>query len=100
MMTNTNPKFELGRIVATPGALEALARAGQPAAEFIARHHRGDWGDLCSEDTAMNDEAVKDGGRILSAYILKTDETLWIITEAADDNGHRNSTCIMLPDDY
>ena len=34
--------FGLGRVVATPGALAALARAGQGPAEFLARHGAGD----------------------------------------------------------
>jgi hypothetical protein len=34
----------LGQIVATPGALEALARAGQEAKLFLERHASGDWG--------------------------------------------------------
>ena len=34
------PKFELGQIVATPGCLEALARAGQTPQELLARHLR------------------------------------------------------------
>ena len=42
---------------------------------------RGDWGELDSHDTKENEEAVKHGYRILSAY-GKGDERLWIITEA------------------
>ena len=59
-----------GQIVATPGALEALAESGQSAAEFLSRHAATDWGsDLCEEDRRLNDEAlVGDGSRILSAY--------------------------------
>jgi hypothetical protein len=35
-------RFQLGRMVATPGALEALKEAGQDAIEFIYRHQQGD----------------------------------------------------------
>ena len=90
-----NPLFKLGQIVATPAALEELDKAGQTPWEFLARHAQGDWGDLDAEDRRLNDEAVKAGDRILSAYPLKTGVKLWIITEA-----DRNSTCILLPDDY
>jgi hypothetical protein len=35
------PAFELGQIVATPGALAALKKAGQQPGEFLTRHvHR------------------------------------------------------------
>jgi hypothetical protein len=86
--------------VATPGALEALAKAGQTPLEFLRRHARGDWGDVCPEDSALNDEALRDGSRVFSAYSLKTGERLWIITEAAGDDGQRPSTCLLLPDEY
>ena len=99
-MTTTNPKFALGRVVATPGALEELAKAGQTPQEFLHRHLSGDWGDLTPEDAALNDEALTDGSRIFSAYRFKTGEKIWVITEAVGDDGHRASTCLLLPDEY
>ena len=38
------------RILATPGAIEALHKANQQPWEFLARHARGDWGDLDTHD--------------------------------------------------
>jgi hypothetical protein len=52
------------------------------------------------EDWRLNDEALKDGSRILSAYLTLKDKRLWIITEAADDNGHRAATTLLLPEEY
>ncbi len=89
------PKFPLGKIVATPGALEALAEAEQTAAEFLSRHVRGDWGEVCAEDKALNDQALIDGSRILSAYRTTKIVRIWIITEA-----DRSSTCLLLPEEY
>lgn len=100
MIAVTTPLFKLGQVVATPGALEALQTAGQVPFEFIARHSRGEWGDLCPDDRRLNDEALKDGSRILSAYRLKTAVKIWIITEAEDDQGHRAATTVLLPDEY
>jgi hypothetical protein len=94
------PMFKLGQVVATPGALDALRQAGQVPFEFVARHAQGDWGDLSEEDRRLNDESVKDGSRILSAYRLKTGVKLWIITEAEDDQRHRAATTLLLPDEY
>ena len=37
---NKKPLFDLGQIVATPGALDALQDAGQTPAEFLSRHIR------------------------------------------------------------
>jgi hypothetical protein len=99
--SNTKPKFCLGQIVATPGCLEALASAGQTALEFVHRHVRGDWGEeLCEEDRRLNDEALSEGGRILSAYRTKANEKIWIITEATDDRGQRAATTLILPQEY
>ena len=94
------PKFPVGRLVATPGALEALTTAGQTVHELLARHISGDWGTVCEEDRQANDDAVKDGSRILSAYLLKSGVKLWLITEAADDRGQRAATTALLPDEY
>jgi hypothetical protein len=64
---NTTSKFPLGQLVATPGALDALAESGQSPAEFLARHVRGDRGDVCDEDKQLNDMTVVRGERLLSA---------------------------------
>lgn len=87
--------FTLGQIVATPGALQALEEAGHTASEFLDRHVSGDWGDLCLEDKASNEEALVDDLRILSAYRLKDGTKIWIITEA-----DRSVTTILLPEEY
>ena len=101
-MNNGQPRFPLGQIVATPGALDALNESGQSPALFLARHAEADWGEeLCAEDRQLNDQALIDGSRILSAYRTSKDGTkIWIITEAADDNGQRAATTILLPEEY
>lgn len=92
--------FELGQVVATPGALQAMDTASVTPVDLLRRHSQGDWGDLSAEDKQSNDEAIRDGSRIFSAYILLTDVKLWVITEATNDAGHRASTCLLLPDEY
>lgn len=94
-----NP-LPLGRIVATPGALRELERAGTSPALLLARHACGDWGELDAHDRAANQHALEDGGRVLSAYNLPTGTRIWIITESEDDTGVRQSTCILLPSEY
>lgn len=93
-------KYDLGQIVATPGALEALAVAEQDPADFLRRHAACDWGDIDDDDKALNDEALKDGSRLLSAYHTSSGTKIWIITEAADDEGRREATTLLLPDEY
>lgn len=95
------PKFPLGQVLATPGALEALATSGESPAQFLAQHVRGIWGDeLSADDKQLNDEALLDGSRILSAYRTSKNAKIWIITEAGDDRGQRAATTILLPDEY
>jgi hypothetical protein len=94
------PKFRLGQVVATPGAIEAMQESGQTPDFFLDQHASGNWGIISEEDWRLNDEALKDGSRVLSAYLTLRGKKLWIITEATNDNGHRESTTILLPDEY
>jgi len=96
----TDTKFSLGRLVATPGAIEAMRKSGQTPAFFLGQHASGNWGIVDEEDWRLNDEALKDGSRILSAYLTLRGKRLWIITEAAADNGHRAATTLLLPEEY
>ncbi len=89
------PKFELGALVATPGALELLQTAGKQPLDYIIRHLTGDWGDLDEHDRLVNESALLHGGRLLSSYIIASDERLWIITEA-----DRSATTLLLPSEY
>ena len=94
-MTQTQSKFPLGRIVATPGALAALQAAGQQLHEFLVRHMSGDWGVLSEEDRQENELSVREGFRILSAYHTRLGEKFWVITEA-----DRSVSTLLLPQEY
>lgn len=96
----SSPKFSLGQVLATPGALAALQKSGQTPAEFLVRHQRGDWGIVDDEDKAANDQSLIDGSRILSAYRTSKGEKIWIISEATDEHGRRPATTVLLPDEY
>jgi len=88
-------KFSIGKLVATPGAIEALADAKQSPMEFVARHIKGDWGEVCDEDRQANEDALRDGERLLSVYRTSKGVKIWIFTEA-----DRSSTCVLLPEEY
>ena len=92
---NSTAKFPLGQVVATPGALEALAASGQSPDYFLDRHVSGDWGVVGPEDQRLNDEALRDGSRLLSVYKTLRGAKLWVLTE-----GDRSSTSLLLPDEY
>jgi hypothetical protein len=89
------PKFPLGQLVATPGALRALQEAGQSPTFFLEKHVVGDWGEICADDRRANDEALVTGERLLSAYRTLKGVKIWVITEA-----DRSSTCCLLPSEY
>ena len=89
------PAFELGQIVATPGALAAIKKAGQQPGEFLTRHINRDWGDLDEEDRKENEYSLEHGFRLLSAYKTNAGDRLWIITEA-----DRSVTTLLLPEEY
>ena len=93
-------KFPLGQILATPGALEALEESGQTPTEFLVRHVQGEWGEICPDDATLNEESLIDGSRLMSVYRTSKNVRIWIITEAADDQGHRSCSTILLPDEY
>ena len=100
------PRFALGQIVATPQALAALVEADVSPDAFLARHQRGDWGDVDGEDQNANDRALLEGARLLSAYTLPAPGTnrmgenlsgvkIWVITE-----WDRSVTTLLLPSEY
>lgn len=91
------PKFPLGKMTVTENAATALAKAGQVAAEFLARHGQGDWGDVSVYEKTENDNGLARGNRtvFLSAYPLQTKQTMWVIT-----NLEQGRTTIMLPKEW
>lgn len=93
-------KFALGLTTATPAALQVLAEHYTLPEDLLERHTSGDWGDLEAEDRQRNDEALQDGSRLFSAYVLNEDVKAWVITEAVDDDGVRGYTTILLPSEY
>jgi hypothetical protein len=86
-------RFSLGRVVMTRTAQAALQR--HEIATAIARHARGDWGELCAEDAAANEHALEGDGRLLSVYRAADGTKFWVITEA-----DRSATTVLLPEDY
>lgn len=89
--------IKIGKLVATRGVAYEMQNNSE-FANFVQksfyRHYLGDWGDICEEDKALNDEALECGERLFSAY-ENIDTKIWIITE-----GDRSATTILFPDEY
>lgn len=89
----------IGPITTTLGAMVVFLIARRSPNTLLARHVAGDWGELDDEDWQANNEATKNGGRILSSYSVGG-EKVWIITDVEVSPGRRYATTILLPSEY
>jgi hypothetical protein len=86
-------KFELGRLLASAGAMKVLREDEMLMA--LSLHAAGEWGEVCEDDKQANQDALRDGTtRILSAYTFRQ-ARVWVLTEA-----DRSATTILLPEEY
>ena len=92
----TRHLFDLGLVVATPGALALLEDCCVNPEELLSRHQSGNWGDVDEYDRLENNYAVENGLRIMSVYTLPDSrEVVWVITER-----DRSVTTLLLPEEY
>ncbi len=94
-MSITRAQFPLGHLLTTPGVLGLAEDIAAEVHACLQRHASGDWGDLDDEDQVANDQALTDGGRLLSEYRIRGGRRVWVITEA-----DRSATIILLPEEY
>lgn len=87
-------RFSLGNLVATRGAISAMADAGIGPLDLLGRHASGDWGCLPDDDKRANEVALRTEQRIISAYLIG-DVKLYVITEH-----DRSFTTILRSDEY
>lgn len=87
-------KFALGNVVITRNCLDWFNEKAIEPMPYYRRHASGDWGDLDVYDKHLNDQALIDGGRLLSAYVV-AGQKLYVITEH-----DRSVTTMMLAEDY
>lgn len=93
MDRHNTTRLQLGRVVATPGALAHLNQ--EDVLECLRRHASGDWGEVCEDDRKENELSVREGFRVISVYFDRRGEKFWIITEA-----DRSVTTVLLPTEY
>ena len=80
-MTDARTRLTLGRIEISEFARRALSEADQDVEPFLARHQRGDWGEVDATGAAHNDQAARCGFDVTSYYRLKTGVIITITTE-------------------
>ncbi len=95
--------FETGTVVMTCGIRDMICadeHAQEVVQDCLERHCRGDWGDLCEDDKAMNDESLeaeRNGDwtdSLVSSYETDVGK-IYVITEC-----DRSATTILLPEEY
>jgi hypothetical protein len=79
----------------TAGREHAVLHHPEDVPQSLSRHAQGDWGELCEEDRAANERALKEGLRLFSVYTDRNGTKYYIITEH-----DRSVTTILLPEDY
>jgi hypothetical protein len=79
--------------VITANALESLDSDDVQVA--LARHTRGDWGDVSPADWQENEVSLQQGLRLFSIYRDRNKHRFYVITEH-----DRSVTTVLLPEDY
>jgi hypothetical protein len=79
-VNRANALFETGQVIMSSETLDVCAQRGLSLDDYIARHSKGDWGDVESSQWKANDRALEDGGQILSMHILEDGAQLFIVT--------------------
>ncbi len=93
LVLKCSPRFSLGQVVVTKRA--SCAIPGEEITIALERFARGDWGEVDRHDAALNEQALRDGGRLLAVFSSSRGESFWIINES-----DRSVTSVILPDEY
>lgn len=91
MTTTKKPRYDLGQIITTATARSILTP--EEILDGLNRHAIGDWGNICADDAAINEDALATGGLLFSVYGVGQ-RRFWIIAEA-----DRSVTTILMPSD-
>lgn len=98
MSLTVEAEFPVGEVVASAEIAQGLREGTikqRDLSVLIIRHMTADWGIVDRFDAGANDDALRAGSRLLSAYNLKDGRKVWIITEA-----DRSYTTILFPEEY
>jgi hypothetical protein len=58
----------LGALTVTPAALHEFYQSDSGLLGLLDWHRAGNWGDAAKEYWSMNDQALRDGGTVISIY--------------------------------
>jgi hypothetical protein len=89
-----SPRFTVGWMLITPGALVALVEAQEDPKTFVYRQMKGDWGDIGPAEWAENEHALRCGAELFSVYHTRHGRELHVVTQA-----NRYAITILVPED-
>jgi hypothetical protein len=92
MTARDQAPLPLGRIRLTPGVQHALTTKDVFSA--LARHTRGDWGDIGWIAAKANALALREGQRVISTYRSKSGVQFHVLTTS-----NRSETGVFLPEE-
>ena len=92
VLCSCRPRFQAGKLLMTPSVRDLVEQGTINLKDYLRRHLDGDWGDVSPHDWQANQDALRHGDRLFSAYQVTPDLRLWIITEAGGE-----ATTALLP---
>lgn len=87
-------KFSLGRVLITPGAATGIA--DREITNALRRHQAGDWGNLDAREKQCNEQVLRIGGWLLSAYDDPASGERFLVITQPD----RMITTVMVPKEF
>ena len=85
------PLFQAGQLTMTAGVTALVIQKRLNLMRYLARHLRGDWGEISAEHREANQLALRDRLSLYSVYDVTPDVQLCFVTDA-----DRTSTKAML----
>lgn len=87
-------KFSLGRVLITPGAATEIP--DREITNALRRHQAGDWGNLDAREKHCNEQVLRIGGWLLSAYDDPASGERFLVITQPD----RMITTVMVPKEF
>lgn len=93
---SSQPLFDCGHVITSPLVAELVEENELDLQAFLARHARGDWGDIGTELCLANHAAVQKKSYVLSFFPISEALTLVLCTEL--DRGETTAMLIAPQD--
>jgi hypothetical protein len=89
------PKFQHGRVLISPGVIDLALQDKLDVMHYFKRHLHGDWGKVPLVYKLMNEQALLENKRVLSAFPFGASSNLYVFTQI-----DRSVTTLLLDREY